>query len=220
MIMKKRRRRLRIILCAALVIAALLIIRARMRPYVAALVEMEGRRLGSDAITRGVVRVFAENKPEYGDVVSVAYAADGKAVSLRADAAKLNALRLAVGEAVADELAERPAASVKMSLGSLAGELFAGRGITVTVRLDSVGTVDVDFESEFLSAGINQTLHRITMKVVVTFTLLAATYRVDTQSTCAFNLAETVIVGGVPENYTDIGFVTEEDYGRMNNRLP
>ena len=203
--MKKRRRRVKILLYSLLAVAALLLLRARLRPYVAALAEMEGKRLGADAITRAVVRVFAREKPEYADVVSVTYAADGKVVSLHADAAKLNALRLAVSDAVADKLGEMPASSVKVSLGSLAGELFAGKGISVAVKLDTVGTVDVDFESEFVSAGINQTLHRIKMNVVVSFTILAATYRVDTQSTCAFDLAETVIVGSVPENYTDIG---------------
>ncbi|MBQ6552670.1 MAG: hypothetical protein IJL83_03535 [Clostridia bacterium] len=211
--MKKRRRRIRIVLYVALTAAALMFLRARLRPYIASLAEMEGKRLGADAITRGVVRVFAEDKPAYSDVVTVTYA-DGKAVSLHADAAKQNALRLAVGDAVADELGENPASSVKVSLGSLVGELFAGRGVSMKVILDSVGTVDVDFASEFVSAGINQTLHRITMKVVVSFTILAATYRVDTQSTCAFNLAETVIVGAVPENYTDIGPISEGEYGK------
>ena len=203
--MKKRRRRVKILLYSALIVAALLLLRAKLRPYIAALAEMEGKRLGADAITRAVVRVFAQERPEYADVVSVTYAADGKVVSLHADAAKLNALRLAVGDAVADELGETPASSVKVSLGSLAGELFAGRGVSIAVKLDSVSTVDVDYSSEFVSAGINQTLHRIKMDVIVSFTILAATYRVDTQSTCAFNLAETVIVGSVPENYTDIG---------------
>lgn len=207
-IMRKRRRRVKIILSTVLVIAALLLLRAKLRPYIAELAEMEGRRLGADAVTRGVVRVFADEKPAYGDVVSVTYS-DGKVVSLHADAAKLNALRLAVGDAVADALGENPASSVRISLGSLVGELFAGRGISVSVKLDSVGTVDVDFSSEFISAGINQTLHRITMKVVVSFTMLVATYRVDAQSTCSFNLAETVIVGDVPENFTDIGLISD-----------
>lgn len=218
--MKKRRRRAKMLLYTAIAITALLILRARLRPYVAELAEMEGRRLGAEAITRGVVRVFEEKKPEYSDVVSVGYAADGRVVSLHADAAKLNALRLDVGDAVADALGERPASSVKVSLGSLAGELFAGRGVSVAVKLDSIGTVDVDFSSEFLSAGINQTLHRIKMNVVVNFTILAATYRVDTRSTCAFDLAETVIVGGVPENYTDIGLVSDGDHGKINNGIP
>ena len=218
--MKKRRRRAKLLIYAALVIAALLILRARLRPYIAALAEMEGRRLGAEAITRGVARVFDQKKPDYSDVVSVAYAADGKVVSLHADAAKLNALRLDVGDAVADALCESPETSVKVSLGSLAGELFAGRGVSVSVKLDSIGTVDVDYSSEFLSAGINQTLHRVKMNVVVSFTILAATYRVDTQSTCAFDLAETVIVGNVPENYTDIGLITDGDKGTVNDAVP
>ena len=206
--MRKRRRRIKILILTALITAALLLLRAKLRPYITELAEMEARRLGADAVTRGVVRVFAEEKPAYGDVVSIAYSG-GKVVSLHADAAKLNALRLAVGDAVADALGESPASSVKISLGSLVGELFAGRGISVSVKLDSVGTVDVDFSSEFISAGINQTLHRITMKVVVSFTMLVATYRVESQSTCSFNLAETVIVGDVPENFTDIGLIPE-----------
>ena len=101
--MRKRRRRMKVFLSFALAIAVILLIRARLRPYIAELAEMEGRRLGADAITRGVVRVFAGEEPAYGDVVSIGYS-DGKVVSLHADAEKLNTLRLAVSDAVADEL--------------------------------------------------------------------------------------------------------------------
>ncbi|MBR5769663.1 MAG: sporulation protein YunB [Clostridia bacterium] len=203
---KKRMRRVKILIIIGAAVAALLLLRAKLRPYVVSLAEMEGKRLGSAAINDGVVAVFAEEKLTYGDVVDIAYAADGRVVSLHADAKRLNALRLAVGDAVSETLEKAPPTSVRVSLGSLLGELFAGRGFAITVKLDSISTVDVDFSSEFASAGINQTLHRITMTVEVRFTILAATYRVETLSTCSFNLAETVIVGDVPENYTGFDF--------------
>ena len=220
MMKRKRFRRVKLLLFVLLIAAAALFIRARVRPYVAALAEMEGRRLGSAAINAAVVEVFGREKPAYGDVVSVAYSADGRAVSLHADAARLNELRIAVGDEVSAALSETPASSVRLSLGSLFGELFSGRGLSISVKLYSIGTVDVDFSSEFVSAGINQTLHRVKMTVAVNMTLLAATYRVDTLSTCTFNLAETVIVGDVPQNYTDIGLLSEDDYGDINNYLP
>ena len=217
---RKYARRLKVLIAVCALIASALILRARLRPYVVSLTDMEGRRLGSAAINEGVVAVFAGEKLTYGDVVEVSYSSDGKVIALHADAERLNSLRLAVGDAVSNALSESPPASIRVSLGSLLGELFAGRGISVGVKLDSVGTVDVDFSSEFSSAGINQTLHRIKMTVEVRFTLLAATYRVDTLSTCVFNLAETVIVGDVPENYTDIGLLSEREYGDINNYLP
>lgn len=217
---KKRLRTIKLLIFAVLLAAAALFVRAKLRPYIASLAEMEGRRLGSAAINSAVVEVFGREKPVYGDVVSVGYAADGRAVSLHADTARLNELRIAVGDAVSAALAETPEASVRISLGSLLGELFSGRGFSIAVKLDSISTVDVDFSSEFVSAGINQTLHRVKMTVAVSFTLLAATYRVDTLSTSSFNLAETVIVGDVPQNYTDIGLIPEGDYGEINNYLP
>lgn len=58
------------------------------------------------------------------------------------------------------------------------------------------------------------------MTVEVNYTIFAATYRVDTVSTSSFNLAETVIVGDVPENYTDIGLISDGDYDNINNCLP
>ena len=206
---KKRIRRVKILLIIGVIVAALLFLRAKLRPYVVSLAEMEGKRLGSAAINSGVVAVFAEEKLTYSEVVNIAYAADGKVVSLHADAERLNALRLAVGDAVSEALAEAPPTSVRVSLGNLLGELFAGRGFAITVKLDSISTVDVVFSSEFASAGINQTLHRISMTVEVCFTILAATYRIETVSTCSFDLAETVIVGDVPEYYSDIGIVSE-----------
>lgn len=219
--MKRRRRKIYpIIIAVILVFSAVLFVRARLRPYVSSLVEMEGRRAGSAAITKAVVNIFGDEKLTYGDIVNVEYSEGGRIASVRADIAGLNELRVLVCDAVADELALMPPTSVRLSVGSMIGELFSGRGIGIKVGLDSIGTVDVDFSSEFVSAGINQTLHRIKMKVEVSCTMLAATYRVDTLSTCTFNLAETVIVGEVPENYTDIGLMSEDDYENINNYIP
>ena len=69
----------------------------------------------------------------------------------------------------------------------------------------TVGTVDGEFFSEFTSAGVNQTLHRICLKLTVPLTLMLPGGAVETVSETELCVAETVIVGQVPQTYLDAG---------------
>lgn len=57
-------------------------VRARFRLYVSSLAEMQGRRLGSAAITAAVVETSGSEKIVYGDVVYIDYANDGRVISV------------------------------------------------------------------------------------------------------------------------------------------
>ena len=95
-------------------------------------------------------------------------------------------------------------------LGSLTGSpLLAGRGPRISVRMESVGSSSARFENQFESAGINQTKHRIVLRIDVYVSILLPGYSTVTQVTNEITVAETVIVGEVPGTYTY--FATDPD---------
>ena len=109
------------------------------------------------------------------------------------------------------EVAER---DLVIPLGTLTGSaLLAGRGPGFTVRMQSVGSCSARFENRFSQAGINQTTHRIILCVEVNMSILLPGFQTSTQVDASFSVAETVIVGDVPESYTyfDSGNPIEED---------
>ena len=69
----------------------------------------------------------------------------------------------------------------------------------------TVGTVRAEFDSQFTSAGVNQTLHRIWMEVTVPMTLLLPGGRVEVTVETRLCVAETVIIGQVPDTYLQVG---------------
>ena len=88
-------------------------------------------------------------------------------------------------------------------LGTLTGSaLLAGRGPRFKVKMQTVGSCSAHFENAFDHAGINQTTHSILLYVDVSVTILLPGFSTYTKVSNAFSVAETVIVGDVPDTYT------------------
>ena len=77
-----------------------------------------------------------------------------------------------------------------------------GKITAVRVRMQSVGSSSAHFENAFTSAGINQTKHQIYLVVDVYVSILLPGFSTTTKFSNTYAVAETVIVGSVPENYT------------------
>ena len=98
-----------------------------------------------------------------------------------------------------DEYAD---SSISVRMGTLTGtDFFADRGPTVQLRIIPVSSVGSFINNEFASGGINQTLHRIMMQLVVDISIVLPGYSTTTTVISEFCIAETIIVGSVPESY-------------------
>lgn len=65
---------------------------------------------------------------------------------------------------------------IRVSLGSASGNpLLAGRGPSMLVKVVPAGSVSSEFLTEFTSAGINQTRHRIYMQLSATVRIVIPT---------------------------------------------
>ena len=135
---------------------------------------------------------------ESGEFVTVERDEQGNPLAVHTDTTALNTLRAQVLAQLEDSL--NGSVTVDVPAGSLTGiALLNGRGFPVPLTLRMEGSADLAFESEFGSAGINQSCHRITM--VVTVQLYSQSQRFETQVHLETStvLAETVLVGQVPQ---------------------
>ena len=104
-----------------------------------------------------------------------------------------------------DRLMKGETENVDLSVGTLSGlPLFHGSGPTVRMKVEPKGYADAVFISEFTDAGLNQTLHRMIMRTTVSVTAFIPMYSVQTDVSGDFLIAETVIVGNVPESFTHV----------------
>ena len=105
--------------------------------------------------------------------------------------------------AVLEKLSEVTTKELSVPVGTLLGSPFlAGRGPLIRVRMQSVGSSSAHFENAFTSAGINQTKHQIYLVVDVYVSILLPGFSTTTKFSNTYAVAEMVIVGSVPENYT------------------
>ena len=102
--------------------------------------------------------------------------------------------------AALDALEGVDVSQIQIPLGSLLDfDLVWGLGPTMKVHAMTVGTVEGEFSSEFSSAGVNQTLHKISLDLEVPLTLMLPGGAVETVCRTSVPVAETVIVGQVPQ---------------------
>lgn len=130
--------------------------------------------------------------------VNVKRSSDGTILSVSANAAELNSLKYEVLSRLSKSLNGKTV--VRVPFGSLTTiRILNGRGPSVPVKLNLESSADVSFQTEFVSAGINQSCHRITMTVRVRSFSQSRRYETAVEETTTSVLAETIVVGAVPE---------------------
>lgn len=140
---------------------------------------------------------------QYSDLIRFEKDQQGKIAALQSNIAEFNRLQAFITQDVLRRLSEAGETQLSIPLGTLFGSaLLAGRGPSIRVRMQTVGNCTAYFENRFTDAGINQTTHSILLYIDVSVSILLPGFRTHTVVSNAFSVAETVIVGAVPESYT------------------
>lgn len=127
----------------------------------------------------------------------------GKITALRSNIAEFNRLQSFITQDVLHRLTQTGETTLSIPLGTLLGSaLLAGRGPRFAVKMQTLGSCTARFENRFTDAGINQTTHRILLYVDVSVSIMLPGFNTSTIVSNAYSVAETVIVGAVPESYT------------------
>ena len=202
---------------AALALLALaLVAMSHLRPILTSLATARVANSVTRIVTAAVNETVYEDDVDYDSLIALEKGADGRIVAVKSNMAEFNRLQSEILANVLERMADVDTRELSIPVGTLTGSpLLAGRGPAVTVRMQSVGAPGAHFDNEFTDAGINQTRHRIVLVVDVTVGILLPGFSTATRVSNEFNVAETVIVGTVPESYTyfhsdDINSTAEE----------
>lgn len=148
-----------------------------------------------DALEQGAI--------QYDRLVTFEKDDTGHITALQSNMAEFNRLQSAITQDVLQRLGQTAETDLSIPLGNLTGSAFlAGRGPRFTVRMQTVSSCSAKFENVFNNAGINQTTHSVLLHVDVSVSILLPGFRTSTKVQNTFAVAETVIVGDVPESYT------------------
>ncbi len=141
----------------------------------------------------------------YEELVSVHTDSAGRVTMLQANTVRMNELAVNIALAAQDALSMRDESTISVPLGAALNVPFLSSvGPRISVKLSPVGAVKASFATEFESAGINQTRHKIWLEMHATVRLVLPTgakaVNVDTQ----ILIAESIIIGEVPSSYIHV----------------
>lgn len=135
----------------------------------------------------------------------------GHITALRSNVAEVNRMQGQITDEILHRLSEVATSELEIPLGTLTGSaLLAGRGPSLFVRMQAVGSASAAFRNRFTAAGINQTRHQIFLDVDVYMSILLPGMKTSTKVSNEIAVAETVIVGGVPDTYTYFSTMPDE----------
>ena len=140
---------------------------------------------------------------EFADLVVLERDSDNRITALRTDIIAVGKVKARIVNGLFDRLDYLEETQTEVPLGTVfAPNLFTGMGPRVKVGLAGLAQMEARFVSAFTSAGINQTKHQIYLVVDVYVSILLPGFSTTTKFSNTYSVAETVIVGSVPDNYT------------------
>ena len=186
-----------------LVLATAVYATAQLRPLLESMATTRVSNTVNRIVFEAVNEAIESGEITYDQLISFEKDNDGKITAVHSNMAACNRLQVEILDIILARIDQVSARELSIPVGSLTGSaLLAGRGPRIKVRMESVGSSSARFENEFTSAGINPTNHRIVLHIDVSVAILLPGFTTATQVSNAVTVAETVIVGTVPDTYT------------------
>lgn len=210
-LVKKRKEKIKknififiMIFILSILIGSFIYIDDKLRPTITVIAETKAEELANKSINKAVSSVI-DNNIKYENLINVKTGEDGNIVMMQANSIIMNEIASKVALEIQSEMKKIKTTSTYIPIGTAIGSpLLAKYGPKIKVSIEPIGTVYVDFGTDFESSGINQTRHRIYLKaktqVKVVVPLTTSTKEVKIQ----IPICETVIVGDVPQSYVNV----------------
>ena len=169
------------------------------RPAARIQAEHYARRSASETISAEVSDYLDDNRFTYTDFAAVLYDESGRVVSVEAIPYNINKVQSELTLRINKRFRELESEVTRIPIGTLSGNyLLSGKGPGLKLRICPAEEVTVRLESEFASAGMNQTTHRISAIITAEVSSSMPIYSFSTKVEFEFLIAETVIIGEVP----------------------
>ena len=189
-----------IIILLVLMIGAVILFRSKYRDAIFSLAETQVRNSTSDLINDAIDKQIETGQIQYDRIVFFEKDLEGKITALKTNMSEVNRLKTDILNIINDEILALDTSHLGIPVGNLIlPEILAGRGPDVPVSIISIRNSDAAFSSQFSEAGINQTLQKLVMDVSVDVAVLVMGRINNFTVSSQVVVAETVIVGQVPE---------------------
>ena len=196
-------------------IALLFAVDARIRPILRRLAHNEAKYNITNIMNKAFAETLSHGSIEYADIVCVSRDGNGKVTSVEANSATVNRIITYTVNSIYEKIAADDTIRCGISIGSLTGlAMFQSMGFEIPVMAKLSRYVEYKIVSTFTDAGINQTKHSVYLHITSTMYTYVPGEKMNEQISAEYLLAETIIVGEIPDAYTGVfqAYTDEEEF--------
>ena len=154
-------------------------------------------------INNALSEKLAAGEIKYGDMVTLDKDESGSVCAIITNMARVNLLKSEITSEIVNALAKDVKTNISVPLGNVTGiELLSGKGPDIPVEIVAVTRARTEFINHFSDAGINQTRHQIAVRVNAEISVLMPGRNAYSEVSAEVAVAETVIIGAVPDTFT------------------
>ena len=195
-----------IVMLVAVLLSLFLIFRGKYRNVIRELAEIQVKNSTSDLTNDAIAKQIAAGNIQYDRIVYFEKNMDGRITALKTNMTEVNRLKTDILNIINDEILALDSSNLGIPIGSfLLPEFGAGKGPEIPIHILSIRNSDAVFQSRFSEAGINQTMQQLIMDVSVDVAVLVLGEIFNFTVSAQVVVAETVIVGKVPDTLIQTG---------------
>ncbi|MEA4986632.1 MAG: sporulation protein YunB [Anaerovorax sp.] len=171
------------------------------KPAITSVSEMRVKAIVTQTINEAIREKFIEDI-NAGQLLEIKFDKDGKITLVQADTVAMNRLSADMTVRIQKKLMDLRNTKIQLPIGSLMGsQILSQMGPKFNLSILPMATTEVNFKTEFESTGINQTRHRVYLEVNSNAKVLVpfSSNKMKLKNTVL--VAETIIVGDVPQSY-------------------
>ncbi len=153
----------------------------------------------NEEINKSIIKDIQANKISFEDIANYNYSNDGKISTIIIDSKKLNMMAHSVTISI-QNIVEESENKFGIPIANIMGaKLFAGKGPKLSLTINKGGAVNYKIDSQLISGGINQTIHRITLTFNTVINCTAPFQNLSFEIENKIIVSETMIVGETPQ---------------------
>ncbi|MDR0696370.1 MAG: sporulation protein YunB [Christensenellaceae bacterium] len=140
----------------------------------------------------------------FGDYYDYKVNNEGEVVLITANAANINKMHMTARSETQRALNKLNTANIIIPMGAFSGSsIFADMGPPINLKISLVATSETIWNSYFYNEGINQTIHRLILRISTKLNIIIPIKASDVFIEADFIIAEDIILGRVPDSYID-----------------
>ena len=147
---------------------------------------------------------------KYEDFFSIYYDKEGNISAITANQVKINEVANMLALKSQQNIDEIVNLAVRIPIGTCTGiAFFTGKGNSIEVSLNPVGNITCEIKTEFLEAGINQTIHKMFLCLNGKVSLILPFSNKNINSSVQVLISECLIVGKIPNIYLGLSNIKD-----------